>query len=237
MQDAIEIVREYLSSGDIAQLELVAESAVGPIKRLIEASCEIVDCPGYESSRDHIKSIVSQRMAQSRLAVRAENMSDEELTQVFQDMRAEATREVSFALLRRDIIRPKSNGQDKLADELRIKSLLVSCDYAKLGWMWVERIVTPEMRLAVPDYYHAVRHELYYICVAEAVRMHRAIELNNFSYRNVCRVLDKIREKARECIGEGRVPQFKARSVMGRSRPLFRRVHARVHMEGKNGLP
>jgi len=229
--DAIELVREYLAVGDPGRLNTIAESAVVPIRRLIEASCDIIDEESYQSSRDHIKSIVSQRMEQSRLARRSVEMGDEELLQAFQEMCAEATREVSFAMLRRDVIRPKPDVGDRLADELRIKSLLVSCDYSRLGWLWVERVMTPEMRLSIPqDHYHAVRHELYYICVTEAVRMHRAIELNNFSYREAQRTVEKIREKANQCVSEGRIPKFKGK-VIGRSRPLFRRVRERLRKE------
>ncbi len=223
---AIDLVRQYLRSRDADGLEVISESAVGPIMRLIEASCEIIDDGAYSSGRDHIKSVVSQRMEQSKLAPRMEGMDDEELAQAFQEMCAEVTREVSFALLRRDVIRPRQNG-DKLADELHIKNLLVSCDYSKLGWAWVEMVLTPEARLGIPpDHYHAVRHELYYICVAEAIRMHRAIELGNFSYRSVRHAVDKIRDKAMRCISEGRIPQFQAKT-MGKSRPLFQRVRQR----------
>lgn len=227
MKDAIGLVREYLA-GEANKLDTISESAVGPIRRLIEESCDIVDKESYELSRNHIRSIVSQRMEQSRLARRSAEMDDDQLLQQFQEMCAEVTREVSFAMLRRDVIRPKPDVGDRLADELRVKSLLVACDYSKLGWMWVERVMTPEMRLEIPrDQYHAVRHELYYICVAEAVRMHRAIELNNFSYHETQRAIDKVRDKARQCISEGRIPKFKARP-MGRSRPLFQKVRFRA---------
>jgi len=233
--DAINLVREYLAGGDVASLDIISESAVAPIRRLIEASCDIIDRESYESGGDHIRSIVSQRMGQSRLAHRFTEMDDDELSQVFQEMCAEATREVSFAMLRRDIIRPKPDVGDRLADELRIKSLLVSCDYSKLGWLWVERVMTQEMRLAIPqDHYHAVRHELYYICVTEAVRMHRAIELNNFSYREAQRTVEKIRERAGQCVAEGRIPKFKGR-VIGRSRPLFQRVRERARKKEGTG--
>ena len=232
MNGALDLVREYLSGGDAGKLEIVSESAIGPIRRLIEESCDIIDEESYGLSRDHIRSIVSQRMEQSRLVRRSGEMSDDELLQAFQEMCAEATREVSFALLRRDVIRPKPDAGDRLADELRIKSLLVSCDYSRLGWMWVERAMTPEMRLRIPkSHYHATRHELYYICVTEAVRLHRAIELNNFSYRDVQRTVDRIRERAMEFIAEGRIPKFKAKA-MGRSRPLFQKFRPRSRKEG-----
>jgi hypothetical protein len=232
MDGAIGLVREYLSGGDAAKLEVISESAVGPIRRLIEESCDIIDEESYRAGGDHVRSIVSQRMEQSRLARRSGEMGDDELLQAFQEMCAEVTREVSFALLRRDVIRPKADAGDRLADELRIKSLLVSCEYSKLGWMWVERVMAPEMRLRIPkSHYHAVRHELYYICVAEAVKLHRAIELGNFSYRDVQRATDKIREMSMEFIAEGRIPKFKAKA-MGRSRPLFQRFRPRSRMEG-----
>lgn len=228
--DAISLVREHLIDGG-ASLDIISESAVVPIRRLIEASCDIIDQDSYELSGDHIRSIVLQRMGQSRLAIRSAEMDDEELSQAFQEMCAEATREVSFAMLRRDVIRPKPDVGDRLADELRIKSLLVSCDYSKLGWLWAERVMTPEMRLEIPqDHYHAVRHELYYICATEAVRMHRAIELNNFSYHEAQRTVEKIREKARQCIMDGRIPKFKGKA-MGRSRPLFQRIRERTCRE------
>ena len=224
---AIDLVRQHLRSHDADGLEVISESAVGPIMRLIEASCEIIDTDAYMSGRDHIKSVVSQRLEQSKLVLRMDGMDDDELAQAFQEMCAEVTREVSFALLRRDVIRPRPDAGDKLADELHIKNLLVSCDYSRLGWAWVERVLTPRLRLEIPtDHYHAVRHELYYICVAEAVRMHRAIELGNFNYRNVRHAVDKIRDKAMRCISEGRIPQFQAKT-MGKSRPLFQRIRPR----------
>jgi hypothetical protein len=220
-------LRVYRDKQDNDSLDLIAESSVGPVKRLIEASCDIIDADAYDSACNHIKSVVSQRMVQSRLAFRMDNMDDDELTQAFQEMCAEVTREVSFALLRRDVIRPKSDVEDKLASELYIKNLLVSCDYSKLGWMWAENVLTAEMRAGIPsDHYHAIRHELYYICVAEAVRMHRAIELGNFEYRKVRYAIEKIRSKAQQCISEGRIPQFQAKTL-GKSRPLFQRVRIR----------
>jgi hypothetical protein len=232
MDGAINLVREYLSGGDAAKLEVVSESAVGPIRRLIEDSCDIIDEDGYRAAGDHVRSIVSQRMEQSRLARRSGEMDDDELLQAFQEMCAEVTREVSFALLRRDMIRPRADAGDRLADELRIKSLLVSCEYSKLGWMWVERAMSPEMRLRIPkSHYHAVRHELYYICVAEAVKLHRAIELGNFSYHDVQRAIDRIRDTSIGFIADGRIPKFKAKA-MGRSRPLFQRLRPRSRTEG-----
>lgn len=215
----ISLVRGYLSGAGDGQLETIAESAVAPICQLIESSCEIADADGYAESRGHIESIVSQRMEQSRLARRAEHMDDDALRQVFQEICSEATREVSFAMLCRGIIRPISD--DRLADELRVKSMLVSCEYSRLGWMWVERILTPEIRVRIPqEYFHAVRHELYYICVAEAVRLHRLLEINKFNYRLFHRTLDKVRDGAQKIIADGRVPQL--RTVMGKSRPIFR---------------
>lgn len=235
MDGAIGLVRECLSSGDAAKLEIVLDSAIGPIRRLIEESCDIIDVEGYRASGDHIRSIVSQRMEQSRLARRSGEMDDDELLQAFREMCAEATREVSFALLRRDVIRPKADAGDRLADELRIKSLLVSCDYSRLGWMWVEKVMTPEMRLRIPkSHYHAVRHELYYICVAEAVKLHRAIELGNFSYHDVQRTIGRIRETSMEFIAEGRIPKFKAKAL-GRSRPLFQKFRPRSRREDGGG--
>jgi len=121
---AIDLVRQYLRSRDADGLKVISESAVGPIMRLIEASCEIIDTDAYLSGQDHIKSVVSQRLEQSNLAPRMEGMDDEELAQAFQEMCAEVTREVSFALLRRDVIRPLPDAGDKLADELHIKNLL-----------------------------------------------------------------------------------------------------------------
>jgi hypothetical protein len=226
--DALILVRRYIASGAATDLEVVAASAVAPVCAIIEASCDVIDRSGYAMVREHVVSVVSQRLQQSHIAERIGTLSDADVTRAFQEMCAAVTREVSFALLRREVIRPKPDSGNKLADELRVKKLLVSCEYSTIGWMWVERILTSDLRAQIPqDHYHAVRHELYYICVVEAVRMHRALELNNFSYRNVHRVLDKIAAKARECIANGCVPQFKKSTLMGKSRPLFQRIRTR----------
>ena len=217
--NAVTKLREFLSNGDASSLEVVGRSSVNPICQIIERSCDILDHNGYEEAKENIKSIVIQRIQQSRLVFREGSMDDEALMRVCQELCTEATREMSFSMLRRGIIRPKVVDGDRLADELRIKSMLVSCEYDKFAWMLVEDILSPEVQEIIPkEHYQHVRHELYYISAVEAVRLHRKVEMSTFRYGDIWHIKRKLVDKTKECLKEKRTPQFKVRTAMSKSR-------------------
>ena len=218
--NAVTKLREFLFNGDASSLEVVGRSSVNPICQIIERSCEILDRSGYEEAKGNIKSIVVQRIRQSRLVFREGGLDDAALTRVCQELCTETTREISFSMLRRGIIRPKAVEGGRLADELRIKSMLVSCEYDKFAWMLVEDILSPAVQALIPqEHYQHVRHELYYISAVEAVRLHRKVEMSTFRYGDIWHVKRKLADKTKECLREKRTPQFKVRTAMSKSRP------------------